>query len=72
MDPGVRDEYLYDEITNEELLFPTVEYKLVNEDLEKEKEKGNGISLIFIYHFCLIDISEISLKLNFGKYVNNI
>jgi len=59
---------MYDEITNEELISPTVEFKLLYNEEEKIIKENN---FIFIYHFCFIDISEISSKLNFGKYVNN-
>ena len=63
---------MHEEISNEELLYPTVEYKLINEEKDNENEIEKEKNLIYIYYFFFVDISEISLRLNFGKYVNNI
>ena len=66
-DPGVKDEYLYDEITNEELINPIIEFKLIEE--ESILENPIKSKFIYIYHLSFIDISELSMELNFGKYV---
>ena len=66
-DPGVKDEYLYEEITNEELINPIIEFKLIEE--ESILENPIKSKFIYIYHLSFIDISELSMELNFGKYV---